>query len=96
MGLRRHDVMLRREMLLAKISGQREQLAEAAVHLKTPLMFAERALMAGRFVFTHPVLIAGFTGLMVIRRNGLSGMIKGAWRVWAAYRYLSKVARKSS
>ena len=88
--------MRRREVLLAKISGQREQLAEAAVHLQTPLMIADRVVLVGRFVFAHPALIAGFTGLMVIRRNGLSGMLNGALRVRTAYRYLSKVAGKLS
>lgn len=88
--------MHRREVLLARISGQREQLADIAVRLQTPLMFADRALLAVRFVRAHPLLLAGFTGLMMIRRHSLSGLFSGSWRLWRAYRYISNVARKSS
>lgn len=100
MGLHRLEVMQRRQALLAKISDQREQLAESGVRWQPALHLADGALVAARFLRSHPVLLAGLAGLtglaglVVVRRNGLAGVVKGARRVWNAYRYINEFSKK--
>ena len=95
--------MQRRQALLAKISDQREQLAEIGVRWQPALRLADGALVAARFLRSHPVLLAGLAGLagmaglaglVVVRRNGLAGLVKGARRVWNAYRYINEFSKK--
>ncbi|MDX8380010.1 MAG: YqjK family protein [Gallionella sp.] len=80
-------VMRRREALLMKISGQREQLSELSTRWNAPLHFSDQALKVLDFMRVHPLLLAGLGGLFVVRRRGLTGMLKGGWRVWKAYRF---------
>ena len=97
MGQHRLEVMQRRQALLAKISDQREQLAEIGVRWQPALRLADGALVAARFLRSHPVLpagLAGLAGLVVVRRNGLAGLVKGARRVWNAYRYINEFSKK--
>lgn len=94
MGSRMHEVMLRRQALLAKISTQREELAALALNWKTPLHIADQAWVAARFLRSHPLLVAGAAVLVAVRRKGVAGLVKGVWRIWQTYRYVNGVARK--
>ncbi len=94
MGKRRFEVMQRRQALLAKISDQRGQLAELATRWQPALRLADQAVAAVNFLRVHPVLVAGLAGLVVVRRNGLAGLVKGVWRIVKAYRYVSNFSKK--
>jgi len=97
MGQHRLDVMQRRQALLAKIAGQREQIAELGTRWQPALRLADGAWVAARFMRSHPALLAGLTvlaGLVAVRRNGLAGVVKGARRVWMAYRYFNEFSKK--
>lgn len=94
MDRRKFEVMQRRQALQAKISAQREQLGELATRWQPALRMADQAVVAVNFIRVHPVLLAGLAGLLVIRRNGLSGLVKGVWRTWKAYRYVSDLSKK--
>ena len=81
-------------MLLARISGQREQVAMLVSALETPLQAADRAWIALRFLGRHALLIAGVAGIMLARRRGAKVALKGAWRMWQAYRLFKATTRQ--
>ena len=86
---RMQAVLEHRRLLLARISGQREQVAELVSTLEIPLQAADRTWDALRFLSRHALLIAGMAGvagMMLARRRGVKVMLKGAWRMWKAYR----------
>lgn len=87
MTKRMQAVMLRRAALLITISGQREQLSELSTRWNAPLHLADQAMQVVGFMRVHPLLLAGLGGLFVVRRRGLTGLLKGGWRVWRAYRF---------
>lgn len=89
-------VMQRRSELLARIAAQREQIAEVGARWKAPLALADQGLAVVRFLRSHPVLVAGVVALLVIRRRGVVGLLKGGWRVWKGYRYLAALSEKLS
>ncbi len=81
------EVMQRRQILLSRISAQREELAEIGVRWTVPLRFADQTWLAVRFLRSHPVLLAGVASLIAVRRRGVIGFAKVAWRLWKSYRY---------
>lgn len=89
-----HKVMQRRGELLAKISTQREQLANVGARWQIPFALADQGLAAARFLRSRPVLVMGVVALFVLRRHGVATLIKGGWRVWKAYRYLAALSEK--
>lgn len=94
MGKQLQAVMYRRQELLTRISVQREQLQEAAESLQPAFLFADCAVQTGRLLRAHPVLVVVLTVLLVVRRKGMSALLKGTWRIWKAYRYFSDYSRK--
>lgn len=97
MSQHRLEVMQRRQALLAKIAGQREQLADLGTRWRPALLVADQAWVAVKFLRAHAVLVAGVAlvaGLVVVRRRGPGALVKGAWRVWKTYRYVREAARK--
>ncbi|OGS95871.1 MAG: hypothetical protein A3K04_01490 [Gallionellales bacterium RBG_16_56_9] len=90
------EVMQRRGDLLARIAAQREQVAEIGTRWQTPLALADRGLAAVCFLRSNPVLVAGVAALLVIRRRGVVGLVKGVWRAWRGYRYFTAVSEKLS
>ena len=94
MSKRRVEVMQRRQMLLAKISDQRGQLTELATRWQPALCLADQVVVVVNFLRAHPVLVAGLAGLVVARRNGLAGLVKGVLRIVKAYRYVSNFSKK--
>lgn len=91
-----NEVMQRRGELLARIAAQRGQVAEIGARWQAPLALADQGLAVVRFLRANPVLVAGVVALVVVRRRGVLGMVKGGWRVWRGYRYLSTAAAKLS
>jgi hypothetical protein len=89
-------LMRRRGELLAKIATQRDQLGEIGKQLQIPLALADRGVAAVRFLRGHPLLTAGVATFVVIRRRGLAGLLRGAWRLWKGYRYVTGVSAKLS
>lgn len=90
------EVMQRRGELLARIAAQREQVAEIGTRWQTPLALADQGLAAVRFLRSNPVLVAGVAALLVIRRRGVVGLVKGVWRAWRGYRYFTAVSEELS
>lgn len=86
--------MQRRQLLLAKIAGQREQMAVMATRWQPAFRVADLAWLAVNFARNHAVLVAGVAGLTVVRRRGVVGLLKGGWRVWKAWRYVNEFAKK--
>lgn len=88
------EVMLRRGELLARIASQREQVAEIGARWQAPLALADQGLAAMRYLRSNPVLVAGVAALFVIRRRGVVGLVRGVWRVWKGYLYLTALSAK--
>lgn len=89
-------VMQRRGELLAKIAAQRGQVAQIGARWQAPLALADQGLAVVRFLCSHPALVAGVVALFVIRRRGVVGLVKGGWRVWKGYRFLTALSERLS
>jgi hypothetical protein len=89
-------VMRRRGELLARIEAQREQVAGIGARWQAPLALVDQGLAAVRFLRSHPVLVAGMVALIVVRRRGVVGLVKGGWRVWKGYRFFAALSEKLS
>ena len=96
MSKRSLAVMQRRRLLLAKISGQREQLSEIAQRWQPVLHVADQGWQAMKFMRRHPVLLAGLAGLAVLRHSGVQGLVKNSWRLWRTWRYVSTLSKNIS
>lgn len=90
------EVMQKRGELLARIALQRERVAEMGTRWKAPLALADQGLAAMRFLRSNPVLVAGVAALIVIRRRGVVGLVRGVWRMWKGYRYLNAFSARLS
>lgn len=88
------ELMQKRSELLAKIVAQREQITEMGVRLQTPLAIADQGLAVMRFLRLNSVLVASVAALLVVRRRGVVGLVKGVWRVWKGYRYFTAISAK--
>jgi hypothetical protein len=86
MNIRMTELMQDRRKLLARITAQRDEIAEIGTLWRIPLVVADQGVDAMRFLRRHPLLVAGVVSLFVIRRRGLAGLVIGAWRVWKKYR----------
>ncbi len=90
------EVMQRRGELLARIAVQREQVAGIGARWQTPLALADQGISALHYARSHPVLIGGVAALIAVRRRGVVGMVKGAWRLWKVYRSVATFATRLS
>ena len=88
MNGRRAEILLRRQVLLLRIAGQRQEVAEAAVAWTKPARLIDSALNVGRILLGHPLLLALAGGVILARRRNLKGLAKTAWRLWGIYRLL--------
>lgn len=86
--------MQRRQVLLAKIAGQREQVAELATRWQPAFRMANQTMVAVHFLRSNVILLAGLAGLALVRRNGVTMLVQGGWRAWKAWRYLSVLSEK--
>jgi hypothetical protein len=94
MAKRYQEVMQRRRVLLDKISGQREQLAGLETRFQPALLAADQLWRVVVFLRGHVLLTAGLAGIVLLRRRGVTGVLKGGWRAWKAYRYFNELSRK--
>jgi hypothetical protein len=92
--MRQDDLMARRQKLLAKIANQRIQLAELGEQWQPALLYADRARGVLGFVYRHAIMVGGVAALFLIRRNGLSLLLRSGWRAWKFYRYFKGVSSK--
>lgn len=90
------EVMQRRNYLLARITEQREQVAEFGSRWQFPLALADQGLTAVRYAQSHPVLIGGLVALTVVRWRGVAWVVKSAWRLWNTYRTVTAFSTKIS
>lgn len=84
-----HDIMHKRAQLLVRIEGQREQVAAAGARWKTPFAVADQGFAAGRYLRTHPLLlatVAGLVALVAIRRHSALLVANSALRLWNLYK----------
>lgn len=96
MNERMSALMQRRGELLARIAAQRGQVAQLASRWEAPLALADQGLAVARYLRAHPVLVAGGVALLVLRRRGVSGLLRGGLRVWQGYRYFTAVSARLS
>lgn len=87
---------IRRERLLLRSSLLRQQLAQDAAPLKTPLALADQVRDGLRWLGQHPEWpLAGALVLLVLRPRralGWSARLWGAWRFWRkAQRFMALV-----
>jgi hypothetical protein len=92
--MRRNDLMVRRQKLLAKIADQRVEIVALAEQLQPVLLYADRARALLGFVRGHAILIGGVAALFLLRRNGLSVMLRSGWRIWKIYGYVKGVSAR--
>jgi hypothetical protein len=92
--MRQADLMARRQKLLAKIADQRVQLSELGAQWQPALHYADRARAVFGFVSRHAVFVGGVAAMFLIRRNGLSLLLRSGWRAWKFYRYFKSVSTK--
>jgi len=90
------ETRLRRDLLLARIAAQREEVADLGARWQAPLALADQGLAAVHFLRSHPVLIAGAAALRVVRRRGVMGLMKGGWKLWKGYRLLAALTGRAS
>lgn len=92
--MQRDDLMVRRQKLLEKIADQRLQLSELGGQWQPALLYADRARAVFSFVRGHAILVGGVAALFMVRRNGLSLLLRSGWRAWKIYRYFKGVSTK--
>jgi YqjK-like protein len=81
------ELMQHRRRLLENISAQRGQLAEIiGSHCRSPLLLADKGIVAARFLHSHPLLIIGVAAFFLIRRRSVPALVYGFWRIWKVYR----------
>jgi hypothetical protein len=88
------DLMAHRDKLLARISTQREQLAEIGSQLERPLSLADRGVAVARFLRIHSLLVAGVAALLLMRQRNLAGLAWAGWRVWKIFRGFTSISAK--
>ena len=80
---------LRRGVLLARIDVQRGQLTEYASDWKGQLTIADQGMAIIRFFRAHPLLVAGISALVIVRRKRVAGLISGALLIRKGYRFIA-------
>jgi hypothetical protein len=76
------DMAHRHSLLLEKIAAQRNNLVYISSQFKRPLVLADTALRAVRYLHDHPGLLAGgLATFLALRRSGLVGLAKTGWRM---------------
>jgi hypothetical protein len=84
-----------REVLLERISAQREQLIdEIDAEWQAPLALADQGMAAVRYLRHHPMLVSAIMVFYLIRRRSVAGFAWGAWRAWKGYRDLTSISAK--
>ena len=90
------EIRSRRVELQARISAQREQLAELGARWERPLAVADQGLSVLRFMRQQPVLVGVVAAVIVARRRSLRGVARFGFRLWRGYRLFRGLAAKLS
>lgn len=81
----------RQYVLMQRIDSQRNELAEIALRLKTPLTVVDTGIKAVKFMHNHPALVTGsMTAILAWQKKGFFGMALQGVR--ALYLYPSVLA----
>ncbi len=94
MNERMLELRRQRGELLSRIDAQRGQLAEIASVWEGPLSLADQGVSIVRFLRGHPLLVAGATALVALRRRGIAGLFRHAWKIWRGYRYFTDLRQR--
>jgi hypothetical protein len=94
MNEKMHELMERRETLLARITNQREQMAEIGSNLRTPLSLADRGMAIAHYLRYQPLLFALVATFFVFRRRSVAGLVWGGLSVWKMYRDFTSLTAK--
>lgn len=83
-----------RAEMVARSVFQRAQLADACRVWQTPLLLADKAISAGRFVVAHPFVLAGLGVVVAVKhpRRTLIWLRRG-WTTWLFLRRLGVVQK---
>ena len=87
----------RRIALLARIDTQRDQLAGSATKWKRQLALADQGMAILRFFRAHPLLVAGVSAVVVVRRRRVAGLVSAALllrKMLRGYRNISGLLQK--
>lgn len=83
----RVDLLLRRERLLMRSARLRDDLAQHAQALQTPLALADRAWALALYLRDHPAWPIGLAGaFLVLRPRGALRWTARLWWIWRAWR----------
>jgi hypothetical protein len=88
------ELQRRRAELLVQIALQREQVAAFGTKLERPLALADRGWSVVQFMRRQPLLVGVLTALFVVRRRGLTGLARMAWKAWKGYGLFRAVGAK--
>lgn len=83
------QLLLRRGEILARIRQQRVEVATLSAQLEPALILADRGLSLWRRAGQHPYVVAGVAALVLLRRRGLSGLLRSGFRLWRGWRFFS-------
>ena len=87
-------LMRQRGELQARIAAQRGEMADIAARWEGPLAIADQGVAVACFLRERPLLVAGVTALFVIRRRGMTGLLRLGWLGWKGYRFVAGVAAR--
>lgn len=80
------DLAHRRLAIMENIEAQRQDLADLAVQLQTPLALVGAGLKMASFIRGHPALaVCGTAALLAMRRTGVIGLALEGWRLLYLY-----------
>lgn len=88
------QVLLRRGEILARIRQQRAEVAALAAQMEPVLTLADRGLSLWRRAGQHPYVVAGVAALVLLRRRGLSGLLRSGFRLWRGLRMFALLKNK--
>jgi len=90
------EMALRKERLVERGAAQRAAIGRGFGELQGPIAVADRAVSLGRFVRTHPLLVAvAVAALVAMRGRGLLALAGRAYSIWRLWRWLRAWASRS-
>ena len=81
--------MQQRARLVVRMAAQREQVADTRMRWAAPLAAADRGLVAGQYLRSHPLLLVGVAGavaLVAIKHRRVMVIVGSALRLWNFYK----------
>ncbi len=83
-----------REQLITRIATQRDQISEFSEKCEKPAAILDKLWQGALYLKQRPALLAGALTLCIIKRKGLLGTAKFAWKSWKKYRQLRQLMEK--